>query len=261
MAYLLPIKIFVTVAMVLGLLIVAERVSTRVAGVLSGYPMGTAIALFFIGVEMGPQFAAESAVFALAGLTASLVFAYVYFRVSARSRGRGAAPASSAALAAYFATSWALQWLPFTLATAILLTGAVIVLFSFLFHNIRNVAITHSVHLTTTVLLLRACLSAGIILGITAAARIVGPAWAGLFSAFPTVLFPLMLIVHLTHDKDHVHTIIKNFPLGLWSLIIYGCVVALGYPRMGVGWGTAVAFSAATIYLLGFQALMLRRRR
>jgi hypothetical protein len=260
MAFLIPVKILVTIGMVLGLSLVAERVSPRVAGVLSGYPTGAAIALFFIGVEIGPQFAAESAVFTLAGLTASQVFVYAYYAVSARCSGRAVAPATAAALAAYFAASWALQGLPFTLASAMLLPAAAIVLFSFLFRNIRNVAITRSVRFTPTVLLLRACMAAGIILAITAAARVVGPAWAGLFSAFPTMLLPLMLIVHLTYDKAHVHTIIKNFPLGLGSLITYGCAVALGYPRLGTGWGTAAAFAAATAYLLVYGAAMARRR-
>ena len=79
-------------------------------------------------------------------------------------------------------------------------------------------------------------LATAIVTPMTAAARAVGPAWAGLFSAFPTALFPLMLIVHLTYDKAHVHTIIKNFPLGLGSLIVYCGTVALGYPGVGVGW-------------------------
>jgi hypothetical protein len=261
MTFLIPVKIFVTIGMVLGLSLVAERVSPRVAGVLSGYPLGAAIALFFIGLEIGPQFAADSAVFTLAGLTASLAFVAAYYAASARCRGRAVAPATAAALAAYFAAAGVLQGVPFSLPGALLLPAASIPAFSYLFRHIRNVAITRSVRFTPAVMLLRASLAAAIILAITAAARVVGPAWAGVFSAFPTALFPLMLIVHLTYDKAHVHTIIKNFPLGLGSLIVYGCAVALGYPRLGVGWGTAVAFAAATAYLVIYGATVARRRR
>ena len=261
MAFLITVKILVTVGMVLGLALVAERVSPRVAGVLSGYPLGAAIALFFIGLEIGPQFAADSAVFALAGLTASLAFVSAYYAASARCAGRAVAPATAAALAAYFAAAWALQGVPFSLAGAVLLPAACVPVFARLFRRIPNVAITRSVRFTPAVLLVRAVLAAAIILAITAAARAVGPAWAGLFSAFPTALFPLMLIVHLTYGKAHVHTIIKNFPLGLGSLIVYGLTVALGYPRLGVGWGTAAAFAAATAYLVIYGAMVSRRRR
>ncbi|MCK7468000.1 MAG: hypothetical protein MZU91_07690 [Desulfosudis oleivorans] len=48
-------------------------------------------------------------------------------------------------------------------------------------------------------------------------------------------------------SKAHVHTIIKNFPLGLGSLIVYGLRRwRCGYPRLGMGWGTVAAFAAAT---------------
>ena len=66
-------KLAISIGIVLGLSLVAERVSTRIAGLLAGYPLGTAIALFFIGLEIAPVFAAESAVFSLATLTSSQV--------------------------------------------------------------------------------------------------------------------------------------------------------------------------------------------
>jgi hypothetical protein len=200
-------------------------------------------------------------VFALAGLSASLAFVSAYYAASARCAGRAVAPATTAALAAYFAAAWALQGVPFSLAGAMLLPAACVPAFVRLFRRIPNAAITRSVRFTPAVLLVRAGLAAAIILAITAAAGAVGPTWAGLFSAFPTALFPLMLIVHLTYGKAHVHTIIKNFPLGLGSLIVYGCAVALGYPRLGVVWGTAAAFAAATAYLVIYGALVARRRR
>ena len=83
MSFVLFSKIIVTVGMVLSLSAVAERVSPRVAGLLSGYPLGAAIALFFMGLEIGPDFAAQSAVYTLVGLVASQVFVYGYYRASA----------------------------------------------------------------------------------------------------------------------------------------------------------------------------------
>ena len=75
-------KIAVSIATVLGLSVLAERAGPRVAGVLSGYPLGTAILLYFIAIEQGITFASESAVYALPGLIATLTFLYVYFLVS-----------------------------------------------------------------------------------------------------------------------------------------------------------------------------------
>jgi hypothetical protein len=264
MSLFLITKIIATVGMVLMLSLVAERVSPRVAGILSGYPLGAAIALFFIGLEISPEFAARSAVYTLAGLAASQVFVYCYFVASARFSRHSILAGSAAALNGYFAAAWLLHLIPFSRITAALMAIASMLLFVFLFRGICNHGIARSVRFTLAVMLLRASLAAAIIVAITAAAAAVGPAWAGLFSAFPTALFPLMLIVHITYDKAQVHTIIKNFPLGLGSLIAYGMAVALLYPLWGVGWGTLAAFAIATLYLLAygaFVALWLRPRR
>jgi hypothetical protein len=77
MTGLLLYKIGITMMAVLGLSFVAEKISTRLAGLLSGYPIGTAIILHFYGLEYGAQFAADAAIFNLCGLFASQCFAYV----------------------------------------------------------------------------------------------------------------------------------------------------------------------------------------
>ena len=261
MSLFLIAKIGVTVGMVLALSLVAERVSPRLAGVLSGYPLGAAIALFFIGLEISPEFAARSAVYTLAGLAASQVFVSCYFMASSRFSRCSVLASSATAMAGYFAAAWLLHPIPFSRAAGVLTAAASISLFAFLLRRVPNVAIARSVRFTPAVLLLRAGLAAAIIVAITTAAKAVGPAWAGLFSAFPTALFPLLLIVHITYDKAHVHTIIKNFPPGLGSLIAYGVSVSYFYPAWGVGWGTLVAFGIATLYLLVYGAVIARRIR
>jgi hypothetical protein len=261
MSLVLLSKVIVTIGMVLSLSAVAERVSPRVAGLLSGYPLGAAIALFFMGLELGPDFAAQSAVYTPVGLVASQVFVYAYYRASTALQRRVIPSASLAALGGYFAAAWLLHLIPFSPTAAVLVPVASIFVFTRLFRKIPNVAIARSVRFTFVVLLLRAGLAAITILVITGAARAVGPAWAGLFAAFPTTLFPLLLIVHITYDKAHVHTIIKNFPLGLGALIAYAVAVSLLYPPLGIYGGTLVAFSVATLYLLVYGVVVGRLRR
>ena len=71
-------KLVISIGIVLGLSLVAERVSARMAGMLAGYPLGTAIALFFIGLEISPAFATESAIHTLAGFSATLALSGGY---------------------------------------------------------------------------------------------------------------------------------------------------------------------------------------
>ena len=80
MVSILFIKLIVSVALVLSLSAVAEHVSPKAAGLLAGYPAGAAITLFFIGLDISPEFAADSAAYTMMGLVATQVFVYCYFK-------------------------------------------------------------------------------------------------------------------------------------------------------------------------------------
>ena len=131
-------------------------------------------------------------------------------------------------------------------------------MFVYLFRTIKNATIRERVKLTPGILFLRAFLAGFIILAIIATAKLVGSRWAGLLSAFPSTLFPLILIVHLTYDKAHVHTIIKNFPQGLGSLITYLLCVSIVYPVNGIYIETVISLAAASIYLLVYRLVAVK---
>lgn len=240
---------------VLLLSLVAERVSPRVAGILAGYPLGAAIALFFIGLEISPEFASKSAVYTLMGLVATQSFVYFYFKSTLFFKHFTVLNSSVFAISGYFMVIWLLHFLRPEKFPALLIPVASVFLFVYLFREIKNTTIRNKIKLTPGILFFRAFLAAFIILIITGTAKFVGTRWAGLFAAFPVTLFPLILIVHLGYDKAHVHTIIKNFPLGLGSLIVYSLSVSVVYPISGVYVGTLISLAAATLYLLVFRLI------
>lgn len=253
---LLLAKITTSVTMVVGLTLIAERVSPRVAGVLSGYPLGVAVALFFIGIENGADFAAASAVYTLAGFTASLVMVYVYYQVA---RHYAVITAATVSVLAFVATTGILRLAEFNLLTGSLITLGTMAITVYLLQPISNVKIEKQVRFSFWVLFIRAAATTAIILLITGLAARAGTRWAGVMSAFPITLFPVMLILHLTYGVNQVFTVIKNFPLGMGALLIYTATVAYGYPSFGVVWGTVLGFSAATGYLICL-ALVIRRQ-
>jgi hypothetical protein len=91
---------------------------------------------------------------------------------------------------------------------------------------------------------------------VTEAAGAIGPDWAGLLSGFPIVTFPLLIIIHLRHGREAVSTLVKNYPYGLVSLVIYTATVSYAYPVIGLNLGTLVGFFIAIIYLAGLTVLM-----
>ena len=246
-------KIIVTVLSVLGLSLVAENISPKAAGILSGYPLGTAIALFFIGLENGAEFASRSATYTLAGLSSSLALVYSYYQVSnVFKRGRVVfSPLFSVII--FLCCSYILSRLDPGLIGGLCLSVGMIVFTARQFRAIPNSAIDRKIKITHWVLLFRAVMAASIVLLVTGVARITGPQVAGLLSAFPITLFPFLLIIHLTYGEQQTHTIIKNFPIGMGSLITYVVSVSFTYKFQGLWIGTFLAFLFATIYLIGIS--------
>ena len=252
------VKLLVSIILVLSLSAVAEHVSPRAAGLLAGYPAGAAITMFFIGLDIGPDFAAESAIYTMIGLIATQAFVFCYFKSTLYFRKFTIAASSAMAILGYLFVIWLLHFIQLNKFLAALLPIASIFVFIFLFRQIKNATIKERVKLTPKILFLRAFLAGFIILIIIATAKSVGVRWAGLFQAFPSTLFPLILIVHLTYDRAHVHTIIKNFPQGLGSLITYSLCVSIVYPISGVYIGTLISLAAASVYLIIYRLVAVR---
>ncbi len=246
------VKLLLSIFTVLGLSLVVDHAGPKVAGILSGYPIGAAIALFFYGMEIGPEFAARSAFYTLAGLVATQSFVYFYYKTSLWIERFRVAFCSLAAVSGFFLVAWPLRFIEPNRFFATSITVLSVFVFVGLFRRIENAGTGNKVRMTPKILVFRAVVSAALILVVTGTAKWVGERWAGLFSAFPVTLFPLILIVHFTYGTGHVHTIIKNFPIGLGSLIVYCLTVSFAYPSLGIYSGTLVSFLAATAYLVVF---------
>jgi uncharacterized membrane protein (GlpM family) len=248
------IKVLVSILVVVLLSLIAEWASPRIAGVVSGYPLGAAISLVFIGLEMGPGFAAQSALFTAAGLAATVAFVGGYLLGIKFSEDRRRLPSLVLSIlpgiAAYGFMAWMLSRMTINWVSAPLIAITGMVLATWVFRSIPDVRIRQKIRLGFSVALGRAAFAALVILAITTVAGIVGPHWAGLLSAFPITMLPLLAIIQFTYHPDHVRTIIKNVPRGLGSLLIYAMVVAASYTGLGIAWGTLLGYLAATLYLI-----------
>jgi len=93
-------------------------------------------------------------------------------------------------------------------------------------------------------------LTISIFLIVTSLPKYVPSNIAGIFSAFPSVLLPLLLIIHFRHSNLQARTIIKNTPFGLSSVVIYSLVVYFTYERWGIALGTIAALACSLLYVL-----------
>ena len=243
-------KLLVSVGIVLGLAAIAERLSPRIAGLLSGYPLGTAIALFFIGLEISPDFAADSAVHTLAGFTATLALGGGYLLCGRRPGLPGVIAGTLGGLACWFMASAVLATIAFDRISGTLTTLVAIVVFTWLYRQVPDRRAVARARASWAGVLFRAVLAAGIIFTITGLAHVLPSAWAGLLAAFPVTMYPFLVILHLTHGPAPVATVIKHYPAGLGSLLCYALCVSLTYPSLGLATGTLAGFAVATVWLL-----------
>lgn len=265
-------KILVTFLTVVLLAKVAERMSPRHAGLLAGFPLGTGIALYFFGWQQDAQFAADSAVYALSGLSASAALAWGYAQVIVRRGQIAFMPlAIVAALATFFICNLLLQQLPGLRGVSLVVVVAAIILFRTLLKPIPETPIAVSpphanpesrwrrwLGSKSGSLIFRASMASATILMITGLSSLLGPERAGLLAAFPVSFFPLMLILHLTYGAEVLATTIKHYPDGLGSLVVYTLAVSVLYPILGIHWGTLVCLLLAGAYLMLYGAIRQR---
>jgi hypothetical protein len=257
MTALLIYKICITMLAVLGLSFVAEKISAKMAGILSGYPIGTAIILHFYGLEYGAQFAADAAIFNLCGLLASQCFAYTYYRTSQKTTSL--AVTSALALTGYLLPAFMVSQTNPTRLTALVIAIIATALFCILLRGKSVEQVVASRAWSARLVAGRLIFTAALVLLVTEFADIVGPGWAGLFSAFPVALYPLVFLLHREYGPETARAVLGNFPYGLWSVIAYALTVSLLYPLYGVVWGTLLGFVVATAVLaiIGIKPLLM----
>jgi hypothetical protein len=257
MSALIVYKICITMLAVLGLSFVAEKISARLAGLLAGYPIGTAIILHFYALEYGVEFAADAAIFNLCGLLASQCFAYTYYRASQRTKSLFLI--TILALAGYLLPAFIVSQTNPARPTALTVAIIATTLFCVLLRGNRVKQMNASRTWSARLIAGRLIFTATLVLVVTEFADIVGPGWAGILSAFPVALYPLVFLLHREYGPETAQSILGNFPYGLWSVIAYALTVSLVYPLYGVVWGTLLGFANATAVLaiMGTKPLLL----
>ena len=246
-------KILVTIATVLGLAWIAERVSTKAAGILAGFPLGTAIALAYIGIEQNTHFAAESAGHALLGFIAAQTMTTVYWACLGLRWHLVVAPV--AGILAFILSNGLLSLIAGDLWRNLLIAALATIGFGVWYRLIPAQNIQQPVKLSTLAVVVRSLISSVCVVLVTLLAYYGSSTLAGLFAAFPITFFPLLFIIHCNYGRQPVYTLIKYYPLGLGSLIIHSLVVALTYDRWGVTAGTLMGLLSAALYLAGYQQL------
>ena len=263
---LLTAKILITFLTVVMLATVARRLGAAAAGVLAGFPLGSAITLYFIGAEQGTDFAVEGAVHTIAGLLGCLALASTYSFVAIRwPRPTMIFIPALASVVVFLVVVGGLQYLPRILWLSLLMTLTGILLTRKLLRHIPDAPVTHNPasiwQKPMPAIMFRATAATASVLGITALAHWLSPAQAGLLAAFPVSFFPTLIVLQLSYGAPVVATTVRQYPEGLGAMVIYVVAVIFSYPAFGLNTGTAVALICAILYLITYALLRRAQRR
>jgi hypothetical protein len=162
-------------------------------------------------------------------------------------------------VAAFATVASVLSIIPFTLLTGTILTLCSIAIALWVGKGIKLAPLQRPVRYTPRLLLLRASVAAILIVGVIFLAQILGPRWTGLLTGFPTIVLPTLLIIHFNYGTAATHAMIRNFPIGLGSIVLYILSVPITFPIFGIYGGTAASLVVSILYLATVAVIDERR--
>jgi hypothetical protein len=233
----------------LSLSYIAEKVSPKVSGILSGLPVGSSITLVFFAIENGVDYVTKVALYNIHGLFAALAFSIGYY-ISTFYKGKFEIFLSLLiSFISYLIIAFILAYVPPHVFFTPFIVITLMLIASIYFAKKENFTIDKSVKTSLSDILFRSILTISIFLIVSSLPKYVSSNIAGIFSSFPTILLPLLLIIHFRHSKLQARTIIKNTPFGLSSVVIYSLVVYFTYEKIGILYGTLTALICSVLYV------------
>lgn len=212
--------------------------------------MGSAITLIFFAIENGVDYVTKVALYNIHGLFAALAFSIGYY-ISTFYKGKFEIFLSLLiSFISYLIIAFILAFVPPHVILTPLIVITLMLISSIYFAKKENFAIDKKVNISLSDILFRSILTISIFLVVSSLPKYVPSNIAGIFSSFPTILLPLLLIIHFRHGRLQARTIIKNTPFGLSSVVIYSLVVYFTYEKIGILYGTIVALISSVLYVV-----------
>lgn len=249
------IKIISITIILFLLLLITDRISSKLAGILSGLPTASLITLLWYGFEYGTDYASKAARYNISGVLCTLGFVVGYWYVLRYKKQR-----FQILYALFFGLLWYCGIFVFvsnitiSIYYALLLSLACICYIIFYF-NKNNTSQNNQIRkkLSVQSIFLRS-ISASIIVSVLTLTPLFLPVWiTGILSAFPSTLVPFFIIIHKTYNTDVAIEVVSKVPEGLLFVPIYSFIIYFLYQKMPILLSTTTAFISVIILLYLFN--------
>jgi uncharacterized membrane protein (GlpM family) len=236
--------------------VAAERLGSKIGGLIGGLPIAVSISLFFIGYVETPQLASEatSAIPLTMGLNGLFLVVYV----------------ALAKWGAWMGMMGALL-LWFSLASLVILMNLNSFIFSllmFIFSLVGSYRIletrfylpsTGKIHIRYTPLqiLSRALFSGAMVSCAVYLSKTGGPIWGGIMVPFPTVYISTLIIMAKSKGVEFSRRMTKLLLVsGMTNVVAYSVAVRYFYLFFSLALGTVLALGIATMSAYGVYSFM-----
>ncbi len=222
--------------------VIAERKGTKLGGLLGGLPHTVLVALLFIGINQGADFAAESAASTVVPFIVNPFFLWLLATKARQSLKIALLLAATFWLAAMVVVR-GLQLTDIWVNLVIWLAGMVVLLVRFQrilpVNDVKGAAVSF----TKRQLTMRAVFAGVIIASAVIGGKYGGSVLGGILAGFPAGFLSTFVIAYYSRGLLFAQSFARTLMLsGAITPTVYVVAVHFLYPTVGLWWGTLIAF-------------------
>lgn len=233
---------------------IAERANPKIAGVILALPSTMAVGYFFIGLTLSPLAVKEifSVLTVNTGINLVLISVYLYFAQFQLKKINSIILSTGIYVGIWLLVSIPLAIFKFSNALyAVLIYGVLLISAHYLLAVRNKIGPPQSLLTYTKYQKLGRAVFAGLIIVLAVLlAKVLGPFWGGIFSAFPAAFLSTLIILHWYYNGQFLFRIVRGIPLGSPAFVIYAAVASYAFPAFGVWIGTVLSYAASLVFFL-----------
>lgn len=227
----------------------AEKLGSKLGGLVANLPSNILISLIFIYKIQGINYLQNTIIAVPIGMLTNSLFLAIFIISLSRFKIYITALVS---LAAWFV--FALIALQFESQNLILnsliyfISTVILIIFIEKYGNIKSVG-RRKVKFSLNQITLRALFSGFMVAIVIFLSVIMNPYFVGIFSTFPAVLLTTVIILAINQNKEFARATGKVMILSSTNIVIYVICVYYTYPEFGVITGTIISFLISAVYV------------
>ena len=235
---------------------IAEKVDTKVSGIILALPSTAALGFFFLGWSLSPEVVANIIPSSFIPLGLSVIFVAVYIYLADFIAGA----LNSKMLQIIFCTFISLLFW-FTLVLPVVLYeinnlviglisyGFLITVTHWLLHR-KNFKKPVSKKYSFNQKLGRSIFAGFMIAIVVFLGKTLGPIWGSVFAVFPAAFLSSLMILHKYYNPENLFSTFQKIALGSLTLLVYLLTVMIIFPFAGFILGTALAYIMSLVTAL-----------